>query len=162
MTSPEHADVWLWGLEAHHKWWLSPSSKFTSLSSCYWEVVMAPSSSRVNIPRNPGTMGSGAVATTPVMVSQVCFTGARFGACWTFGVPHTCAGAVGKAGAGTGGNFGDPCLVLVVSAWWDCVGACMSGAAYLVICWGNCCSLSAWTFKRATEDTRALMISGIW
>ena len=24
LNAPEHTDVWLWGLKAHHKWWPLP------------------------------------------------------------------------------------------------------------------------------------------
>ena len=54
------------------------------------------------------------------------------------------------------------CLVLVVPACWACVGTRLIGAAFLILCWGIHSSLSAWTFKIATEDARALMLSRIW
>ena len=62
-----------------------------------------------------------------------------------------------------GGNVGDPCcLVPVLPAWWDCIGARLSGAVGLVLCLGSCRSLSNWTCKRATEDARVLVLSRIW
>ena len=96
----------------------SPSGKVASLSSDNRAVMFNPSSIRVKIPGNPGTLGLGAVSATPSMVLQVCFTGDRVGAVWKVGVPRTCDGEVGKAGAGAGGNVIACCiLVLVVPAW---------------------------------------------
>ena len=121
---------------------LSLSDKVSSLSSRNQGVVFTLSSSRVNIPRNQGTLGSAAVENTPAMVPQVCCTGARVGVGWKIGVPRACSGAVGKAGAGAGGNFIYPCcLIPVVTNWRACVGARLSGAACLVLCWGSRCSL---------------------
>ena len=113
--------------------------------------------------RNPGTLGLAAVAHTPAMVLQVRCSGAWVGVGWKVGVPCACAGAVGMAGDGEGGDLIDTCcLVLVVTAWRACVGACLSGAACLVHFLGRCCYLSVWTCKRSTEDVRATMISRIW
>ena len=83
---------------------LSPSGKVSSLSSRNREVVFAPFYSRVKMPGNPGTLGSGAVAANPDMVLQVRCTGTRVGAGWKVGVPRACAGAMGKLGAGEGDN----------------------------------------------------------
>ena len=123
---------------------LSLSGKVASLLSRNQGVVFTLSSSRVNMPRNQGTLGSAAVENTPAMVLQVRCTGARVGAGWKIGVPCTCAGVVGKAGDGAGGNMIYPCcLVPVVPAWRACVGARLSGAARLVLCWRSRCSLSS-------------------
>ena len=116
--------------------------------------VFAPSSRRAKMPGNPGTLGSGTLAYTPAIVLQVRRTGVRVWAGWNF---FACAGAVRKAGSGAGGS-----LVPVVPTWQACFGACLSGAAFLVLCWGSRCSLYAWTYKRATEDARALVLSRIW
>ena len=139
-----------------------PSSKVTSLWSRNQEVVFALSSSRVKMPRNPVMLGLGAVASILAMMSQVYYTGARVGAGWEVGMLRACARVVGNAGSGAGGNVSAPCcMVPVVTAWVACVGAGLSGAACLVLYWGRCRSLSAWTCKRATEDTRALMLPRI-
>ena len=115
------------------------------------------------MPRKRGMLGSDAVAATPSMVSQVCCTGVMFREGWKVGVPHACVGAQEKAGAGAGGNVVAPCcLVPVVTAWRACVGTRLSGAACLILCCGSLRSLSAFTCKRATEDSRALMLSRIW
>ena len=114
-------------------------------------VVFALSSSRLKMPGNPGTLGLGAVAATPATVLQVRCTGARFRAGRRVGVPRACAGEVGKAGAGAGGNVFSPCcMVLVMTTWQARVSACLSGSACLIICWGSLFSLSTWTCKRAT------------
>ena len=133
---------------------LYPSVKVASLSSRNWWVVFAPSSRRAKMPRNPGTLGSGTVAYTPAMVLQVRRTGVRVGAGWK---SFACAEAVGKAGAGAEGS-----LVPIVPTWQAYFGACLSRAAFLVLCWGSRHSLSAWTYKRETEDARALVLSRIW
>ena len=79
------------------------------------------------------------------------------------GEPHAWVGVVRKSGDGVGGNVGSPWrLVLVMSAWWACVGALLREAACPVLCWGSRSSLYAWTCKKATEDTRVLMLSRIW
>ena len=67
---------------------LSPSGKVANLLSRYQGVVLSPSPSKVKIPRNPGTLGSGAVAATLDMVSQVRCTSARVGAGCKIGVPR--------------------------------------------------------------------------
>ena len=142
---------------------LSPSGKVTSLANRNQGVGLAPSSSRVKIPGNPGTLEAGAMAANPAMVSQVNCTGVRVRVGCKVGVLCACVWAVGKAGDGAGGNVFDPCcLVPAVPAWRACVGACLSGAACLVLYWGSRCSLFAWTCKRATEGTRVLMLSSIW
>ena len=133
---------------------LYPSVKVASLSSLNWWVMFAPSSRRAKMPGNPGTLGSGTLAYTPAMVLQVRRTGVRVRAGWKF---FACAGEVRKAGSGAGGS-----LVPVVPTWQACFGACLSGAAFLVLCWGSRRSLSAWTYKRETEDARALVLSRIW
>ena len=138
---------------------LSPSGKVANLLSRNQGVILAPSSSRVKMPGNPGTLGLGAVTTTSSMVLEVRYTGARVGAGWEVGMMRACARVVGKAGSGAGGNVSAPCcMVPVVTAWVACVGAGLSGAACLVLYWGSCRSLSAWTCKRATEEDRALML----
>ena len=53
-------------------------------------------------------------------------------------------------------------MVLVIHAWRAWIDARLSGAACLVLCWGSRRSLSAWTCKRVTEDSRVLMLSSIW
>ena len=68
MSSPEHTDVWLWGLEATISGGLSPSGKFASLLSRDQGFVFTPSYSRLNMPGNLGMMGSDDVVTTPAMV----------------------------------------------------------------------------------------------
>ena len=72
--------------------------------------------------QNPVTLGSGAVAATPAMVSQVRCTGARVGSGWKLDVLCACAGAGEKAGAGAAGNV-ISCfsLVLAVPYWRACV-----------------------------------------
>ena len=78
-------------------------------------------------------------------------------------MPRACSGAVGKAGAGSGGNIFSPFfLVPVVPAWRACVGARLSGAECLVLYWVSHRSLFAWTCKRATDDAISLMLSMIW
>ena len=57
------------------------------------------------MPRNLGTLGLGAMAATPAMVSQVRYIGARGGAGWKVGMPRACVGAVWKAGTGKRGNL---------------------------------------------------------
>ena len=108
---------------------LSPSSKVASLSSRDQGVMFAPSSSRVKMLGNPGTLGLGDLAATPAMVSQVRCTGARVRAGWKFGMLRACDEAMGKAGVGAVGNVISCCsLVLVLPDWQAYVGACMSGA----------------------------------
>ena len=69
LIAPEHAYLWLWGLEAHHEWvGLSPSSKVVSLLIRNQGVVLASSLGRVKTPGNPGILELGAVAATPEMV----------------------------------------------------------------------------------------------
>ena len=103
---------------------LSTSGKVAILLTRNRGVVLAPSSSKVKITRNQGTLGSGAMGATPSMVLQVHCTGARVGVGWKVGVPHACAGEVGKAGAGAGGNVvASYCLFPVVPTWRACVGA---------------------------------------
>ena len=75
------------------------SSKVASLSIQNWVFVFYLSSIRLKMPRNPGTLGLGAVATNPDMVLQVRCTGARVGAGWKVGVLNVCAEVVGKVGA---------------------------------------------------------------
>ena len=105
--------------------------------------MLAPSSSRVKIPGNPGILGSGAVAASPDRVSQVRYTCERFGSGWRFGFPHACDGVMGKVGSGEGGNLVDPCcLVPIMPTCRACVGACLIGAACFFLCWGSHCSLS--------------------
>ena len=58
---------------------LSSSRKVTSLSSRAWGVVLAHALRRVKTPKNPRTMGSGDVASTPAMVLLVQVTCARVG-----------------------------------------------------------------------------------
>ena len=126
-------------------------------------IGLAPSSRRVKTPGNPGTLELGTMAATPDMVSQVRFTGVKVQAGCKVGVACACVWEVGKAGDGAGGNVFDPCcLVPSVPSWWACIGACLSGPACLVFCWGSRCSLFVWTCKRATEDGIALMLSRIW
>ena len=55
------------------------------------------------MPGGLGTLGSGAVAAIPAMMLQVRCIGASW-ADWEVVVLRACAEAVGKAGAGTGGN----------------------------------------------------------
>ena len=142
---------------------LSLSGKVTGLANRNQGVGLAPSSSRVKISGNPGTLESGAMADTPDMVSQVNCTGVRVRVGCKVGVLCACVWAVGKAGDGAGGNVFDPCCLFPsVPSWWACVGACLSGPACLVFCWGSRCSLFAWNCKRATEDARVLMLSSIW
>ena len=142
---------------------LSPSVKVASLSSRNQGVVFAPSSSKVNMPGSLGTLGLGAAAVTPSMVLQVRCTVARVGSGCKVGVPIACDGVVGKTGAGAVGNMIACCsLVPVVPDCWACVGTCLNGDPCLVLCWVSLCSVSACTFKIATEDARALMISSIW
>ena len=86
------------------------------------------------------TLGLGAVAATPAMVLQVQCTGVSAGAGW-----NVCAGAVGTAGAGEGGNIPVVYRVPVASAWRDCIGTCLIVASFLSPCWGSRRSLSAWT-----------------
>ena len=129
--------------------------------------MLAQALRRVNIPRNPGLLGLGAVAAKPAMVLLVRVTCARVGACRKLGVPLAWFGAGGKAGFmivwdGTGGNVGVPCiLVPVYPTWHACVGACLSGTAGLVLFWDSHCSLFTWTFKRVIDNARALMLSRI-
>ena len=126
-------------------------------------IGLAPSSRRVKMPGNPGTLELGTMAATPDMVSQVRFTGVKVQAGCKVGVPCACVWAVGKAGYGAGGNVFDPCcLVPAVPAWRAYVGALLSRSACLVLYWGSRCSLFAWNCKRATEDARVLMLSSIW
>ena len=107
---------------------LSSSGKVDSLSSRDWGVVFAPSSIRVKMPGNPGTLGLGAVTTTSSMVLQVRCTGARVGVGCKFGLLRACVWAVGKSGDGAGGNVFYPCcLVPAVPAWRACINARMSG-----------------------------------
>ena len=142
---------------------ISISGKVDSLLICNRGFVFALSSSRVNMPGNRGMLWLAAVAATPAMVFQVRCTVARFGACWRVGISRAYAGAVGKAGAGAGGNVFAPFfLVPVVPDWRACVSARLSGAACLVLCWVSRRSLSAWTCKREKEDARVLMLSSIW
>ena len=54
------------------------------------------------------------------------------------------------------------CLVPVMPDWRACVGARLRVDACFALCWGSRRSLSAWIYKRATEDARALMLSKIW
>ena len=88
---------------------LSPSGKVASLSSRGWGVVLDPALRRVNISRNPGMPGSGAMAATLAMVSLVqtwawVVAGGKVGVpCAWFGVP--CAW------------FGSGCKVRVRSVW---------------------------------------------
>ena len=96
---------------------------------------MAPALIRVKTPRNPGMPGSGAVAATLAMVSQVRCTFERDGVGWKVGVPHAWVGAVRKAWVGLEGNMGAPWrLFPVMSAWRACVGAHLRGAACPVLC----------------------------
>ena len=95
-------------------------------------VVFALSSSRVENPGNPGTLGLGAVAATPSMLLQVSCTGDRVVAVWNVGVPRCCAGVVGKAGAGVVGNVIACCiLVLVLPTWQTCIRIFLSRSAFL-------------------------------
>ena len=106
---------------------------------------------------NPGTLGLGAVAATLAMVLQVQCTGVSAGVCW-----KVCAGAVGTAGVGVGGNIPLVYGVPVAPAWQASVGACLSVATFLAPLWGSCRFLFAWTCKTATEDASALMLFRIW
>ena len=72
---------------------LSPRGKVESLSSRAWGFMLDPALMRVKIPRNPGMMGSGAVATTPAMVFLVRLTCARVDADRKVVVPHAWVGA---------------------------------------------------------------------
>ena len=54
------------------------------------------------------------MTTTPAMVLQVRCTDTRVGVGWKVGVPCACVGAVGKAGAGAGGNVVAPCYMVPV------------------------------------------------
>ena len=58
---------------------ISPSGKFASLFSRDGGVVLAPSSSRLKMSRNAGTLGLGDVAATLAMVLQVHSNVTRFG-----------------------------------------------------------------------------------
>ena len=108
---------------------LSPSGKVDSLSSRNQGVVLVQSSSREKMPCNPRTLVSIAVAATLAIVFQVCCTSARVGAGCKVGVPCACDGAVGKAGAGAGGNVLAPCcMVLIFTAWQAYVGTYLSKA----------------------------------
>ena len=136
---------------------LSPRVKVAILSSRNHVVVFSLYSMRENISGNPGTLGSGAMAATPVMVLQVQCTGVSAGAGW-----NVCAGAVGMAGVGAGGNIPLVCGVPVAPDWQACVYTHLSIVVFLPPHWGSPCSLSTCTYKIATEDARALMLSRIW
>ena len=136
---------------------LSPGSKVVSLFRRDCGVVFALSSTRANMEGNPGALGSSDVSATLDMVLQVRCTGVRALAGW-----NICDGAVRTAGPWAGGNIPVVCRVPVAPAWRAYVGACLSGAAFIVFCWGSQCSLYVWTCKIATEEARALMLSRIW
>ena len=106
---------------------------------------------------NLGTLGLGAVADTPAMVSQMRCTGVSTGSGWNVSV-----GAVGTAGVWAGGNAAVLRGVLVAPAWRSCVGARLSAAPFFAPLWGSRRSWSAWTCKSATEDAITLMLSRIW
>ena len=145
-----------------------PAARSQASRSVLWGVVLDQALKRKTIIGNSGIQGSGAVASTPAMVSLVCVTCARFGASRKVGVLRAWVGARGEAGVMrvweiTGGNVGVPCLLFPVwPAWRAYVGSRLSEAACLVLFCGSCCSLSACTFKRVTYDARALMLSWIW
>ena len=109
------------------------------------------------MPRNPGTLGLGEVAATPAMVLQMRCTGVNAGAGW-----NVCTGAVGTAGVNMGGNAPLVLGVPVAPNFQACVGARLSVAAFCAPFWCSRRYRSAWTFKSATEDARALMLSRIW
>ena len=157
LSAPEHAYMWLWGLEAHTSSGLSPGSKVVSLFRRDCGVVFSLSSTRANMEGNPGALGSGDVSSTLDMVLQVRCTGVSALAGW-----NICDGVVRTAGPWEGGNIPVVCRVPVAPAWRAYVGACLSVAAFLAPCWGSCRSLSTWTCKRDTEGARALMLFMIW
>ena len=137
---------------------LSPSGKVDSLSSRNQGVVFAPYFSRLKMTGIPKPLGSGSMADTPAMVSQVRCTGVRFGAGCKVGVPCACDGALVMSGSGAGGNVLAPCrLVLVVTAWRAYVGARLRGAACLVLCWGSRRSLSTWTGRQSADAIQYLV-----
>ena len=108
---------------------LSPSGKVDSLSSRNQGVVFAPYFSRLKMTGIPKPLGSGSMADTPAMVSQVRCTGVRFGAGCKVGVPCACDGALVMSGSGAGGNVLAPCcMVLIFTAWQAYVGTYLSKA----------------------------------
>ena len=109
---------------------LSPRGKVAILSSREREVVCAPSSRREKIPGNPGTLGLGAVAATPTMVSHIQCTGVRAMAVW-----NVCAGEVGMAGVDAGGNASLLLGIPVAPAWQTYVGARLYAAPFFAPCW---------------------------
>ena len=78
---------------------------------------------------NLGTLGSGPVAVTLEMVSQVRCTGVISGAGW-----NDFSGAVGTAGVGVRWNIPVVYRVPVAPAWRSCVGTRLSVAAFLAPC----------------------------
>ena len=135
---------------------LYPSGKVASLSSRDQGVVLAPSSRRVKIPSNPGTMGSG-----------FCVAGTMHW-CEGWGGLEGWRDACLYLGGGEGRGWGGREFVCSLlsgpgrSCLTDLRRILPERAVCLVLCWGNPCYLFAWTCKRATKDARALMISRIW
>ena len=92
LRASEHMDVWFWVLEAHHQWWPIPQRQGCWPLDPQLGGMFAPSSIRVKIPGNPGTLELGSVAATPAMVLQVRCTRASAGEGWKVGVPRACDG----------------------------------------------------------------------
>ena len=82
---------------------LSSSGKVASISIRNWGLCSPRLLAGLSMPGGLGTLGSGAVAAIPAMMLQVRCIGASW-ADWEVVVLRACAEAVGKAGAGTGGN----------------------------------------------------------
>ena len=106
--------------------------------------------------RNPGTLGSGAFAATPAMVLQMRCTGVSSGVGW-----NVSAGAVGTVGVDAGENVSLLLGVPVAPAWGACVGARLREATFSAPHWGSRNYWSTWTYKSATEDASALMLTRI-
>ena len=88
-----------------------------------------PYSRRTKIPRNPGTLESGAVASTPAIVSQMRCTGVSTGAGW-----NVCVGKVGTSRVGVVGNVPLIIGVPVAPAWKACISARLGVAAFCAPC----------------------------